>query len=118
MDLIIGASTSDEIFLAPFNCKNFIAFFHEFAHIKLSDEVPFNVKGYCVNNTSKMQYEFWISMLGINYAIEQYNIVFSDDAVSWLIRQNLTYKDSKAGELSKLINSSNNSYSIKYMWIN
>lgn len=56
-------------------------------------------------------------MLGIKYATEQYNIVFSDDAVSWLIKQNLTYKNSKAGELSKLINSSKNDYSIEYMWI-
>ena len=37
-----------------------------------------------------MQYEIWITMLGLEFAKSK-GIVFSDDAVKWLINQAFTY---------------------------
>lgn len=92
-------SAKDEIMLAPFIGKNaeekrLISFFHEFAHLKLADAIPGKINGFHSNNTSKMQYELWVTMLGINYAKEKFNILFSDQSVQWLIKQNFSYMNS------------------------
>ena len=112
-----GACVDNEIMLGPFKGKNpierqFISFFHEFAHIKLTKEIPFNVPGYIVNNSSQMQYEIWITMIAIKFAKEKYNIIFSDDAVQWILKQNFSYSNSESCEKCSLIQSSKDGYSL------
>ena len=68
-----------------------ITFFHELAHIKLYNKVPSRIKGYSWNDTSKFQYELWITMFGVEYAHKKYGIKFSDQAMKWLIDENMTY---------------------------
>ena len=107
-----GSSAGDTIWIAPFvkakdgdmrgeyrirgNCDNpiedmLITFFHEIAHCVLVKEVPSQVDGYTWNDTSKFQYELWITMLGIEYAHSKYGLKFSDQAVKWLMDENATY---------------------------
>ena len=108
----ISTSTGDEILLAPYikgkagdkigkytlsqSCDNpvecmFISFFHELSHCRLADDsVPMRVKGYRWNGTSDYQYELWVTMLGLEYAQRNYNIVFSDQSVQWLLKENDT----------------------------
>jgi len=106
-----GASAGDEIMLAPFkklkvdgfnpnssehDCTNplecmLISFFHELSHIKLTKKVPSVVKGHSWNDTSKFQFELWITMLGIEYAHSKYGIKFSDDTVQWMLYEGFTY---------------------------
>ena len=117
-----GCSSIDEIMLAPFIGKGslekqLIAFFHEFAHLKLEKKIPGKLKGYCVNNTSAMQYELWVTMLGINYAKEKFNILFSDQSVQWLIKQNFTYMNSEGGENCWLDKFNKYRYILKYYHI-
>jgi hypothetical protein len=84
-------SSTNEIEINFFNLNNnlelmLIAFFHEFAHLRLRDK--------CFStNISTMQYELNITFLGIKFAKEKYNILFSDDAVNWLVSQAFTYKN-------------------------
>ena len=108
-----GGSTGDCIMLAPFvagkkgdvidgipldaDCENplecmLITFFHEYAHCKMADDVPYSMKGYSCNMTSRFQYELWITMLGIN-AARSYGIVFSDATIKWMLRETMTYAD-------------------------
>lgn len=94
--------------------RKLIAFFHEFAHCKLSDQVPFKIPGYSLNHMSQMQYELALSNLGINFAKEKYNIVFSDDAVKWLLKQNMTYSDPEGGESCRFTKGNNKLYSIRH----
>lgn len=117
-----GCSSIDEIMLAPFIGKDhlekqFISFFHEFAHLKLEKNIPGKLEGYHVNNTSTMQYELWVTMLGINYAKEKYGIIFSDEALQWLIKQNFTYMNSESGENCWLDKSNKYRYILKYYHI-
>lgn len=112
-----GACVDNEIMLSPFKGKNpvereFISFFHEFAHLRLSEEIPFNVHGYVVNNSSQMQYEIWITMIGIKFAKERCDVIFSDDAVQWLLKQNFSYKNNECGEKCSLINYSKDNYTL------
>lgn len=112
-----AASTGDIIFLAPFKGKNslerrLIAFFHELSHCILSSKTPGSIEGYTCNNTSKMQYELNISLLGIAFAKEKYDINFSDDSVEWLLKQNLSYKHSEGGEICDLKNYDEKNYTI------
>ena len=107
-----GASAGKGIMLPPFvkgkvgdkingytilsDCDNpvecmLITFFHELSHIKLSNKVPSRIKGYSWNDTSKFQYELWITMLGVEYAHKKYGIKFSDQAMKWIINENMTY---------------------------
>ena len=107
-----GASAGKDIMLPPFvkgkagdkvngytiisDCDNpvecmLITFFHELAHIKLYNKVPSKIKGYSWNDTSKFQYELWITMLGVEYAHKKYGIKFSDQAMKWIINENMTY---------------------------
>lgn len=107
-----GGSSGDSIMLAPFvkgrkgdkvkgyelirDCDNpvecmLIAFFHELAHCILANKVPSRVRGYAWNDTPKMQYELWITMLGVEYAHSKYGIKFSDQSVKWLIDENASY---------------------------
>jgi len=107
-----GASTFDSIMIAPFvkakkgdkigryaisqDCDNpvecmLVTFFHELAHASLTDKVPSVVKGYSWNDTSQFQFELWITMLGIEYAHKECGLKFSDQAVKWLIEQNMGY---------------------------
>jgi len=115
-----GASCGDFIMISYFTYKKtslerkLIAFFHEFAHCKLSDQVPFINPKYDFNGMSKMQYELAISYLGIKFAKEKYNIVFSDDAVKWLLKQNMTYSDPEGGESCKFTKGNNKLYSIRH----
>lgn len=111
-----GASSGKDIMIPPFvkakagdkvngytifsDCDNpvecmLITFFHELAHDKLSKKVPSRVKGYSWNDTSKFQYELWITMLGVEYAHSEYDIKFSDQAVKWLLNENMTYMRGK-----------------------
>ena len=111
-----GASAGNYIYLAPFirklrgkkfstgfkPCPNPVecqlaAFFHEFAHCKLTETVPGHLKGYCSNNTSHMQFELWLTMLGLDYAREHYGVKFSDATVRWLLEENMTYANPKWG---------------------
>lgn len=112
-----GACVGDEIILGPFKGKNpverqFISFFHEFSHLKLSEEVPFQISGYTINNSSMMQYEIWITMLAIKFAKEKYDIIFSDDAVQWILKQNFSYTNSECREKCSLIKYSKDSYTL------
>lgn len=112
-----GACVDNEIMLGPFKGKNpierqFISFFHEFSHLKLSKEIPFNVPGYIVNNSSQMQYEIWITMIAIKFAKEKYDIIFSDDAVQWLLKQNFSYTRDDCGEKCSLLEYSKDHYSL------
>lgn len=107
-----GASAGDTIMLSPFvgatkgqyilglqltsDCDNpvesmLITFFHELAHCKLSKKVPSQVKGYSWNDTSKYQYELWITMLGVEYAHSKYGIKFSDQTMKWIMDEAKSY---------------------------
>lgn len=77
----------------PIECK-LIAFFHELSHCVLSKKVPSHVKGYNWNDTSKYQYELWITMLGVEYAHSKYGLKFSDQSMKWLLDENGTYINS------------------------
>lgn len=77
----------------PVECM-LIAFFHELAHVRLSDNVPSVVKGYSWNNTSKFQFETWITMLGVDYAHSKYGLKFSDQSFMWLLNENSSYMES------------------------
>ena len=111
-----GASSGKDIMLSPFvkgkagdkingftilsDCDNpvecmLITFFHELAHNKLSNKVPSRIKGYSWNDTSKFQYELWITMLGVEYAHKKYGIKFSDQSMKWIINENMTYISGK-----------------------
>ena len=111
-----GASAGKDIMISPFvkgkagdkingctilsDCDNpvecmLITFFHELAHNKLSNKVPSRIKGYSWNDTSKFQYELWITMLGVEYAHKKYGIKFSDQSMKWLINENMTYISGK-----------------------
>lgn len=74
----------------PVECM-LIAFFHELAHVRLSDNVPSVVKGYSWNNTSKFQFETWITMLGVDYAHSKYGLKFSDQTFMWMFNENASY---------------------------
>lgn len=74
----------------PVECM-LIAFFHELAHVRLSDNVPSVVKGYSWNNTSKFQFETWITMLGVEYAHSKYGLKFSDQTFMWMFNENASY---------------------------
>lgn len=107
-----GGSTDEWVMLAPFkkgkqgdmigkyelerDCDNplecmFITFFHELAHCRLAKDVPHNLKDYSWNDTSRFQYELWITMLGLEYAYKNWGIKFSDQALKWLLNENMTY---------------------------
>ena len=74
----------------PVECM-LIAFFHELAHVRLSDNVPSIVKGYSWNNTSKFQFETWITMLGVEYAHSKYGLKFCDQSFMWMFNENASY---------------------------
>lgn len=107
-----GGSAGDCVMLAPFkkgrrgdkigkyeldeDCDNplecmFITFFHELAHCRLAEDVPHNLKGYSWNDTSRFQYELWITMLGVEYAYKNWGVKFSDQAVRWILHENMSY---------------------------
>ena len=89
-----GTTDGEYIFFAPYTNNEYllISFFHEFAHCVLSHKVPGKVKDMHWNNTTTMQFEIQITMAGLNFA-QKHGIVFSDKAVKWLLKQNLSYKD-------------------------
>ena len=114
-----GASAGDTIMLAPFvkakagekigiyeiprACNNplecmLISFFHEFAHCRLHQQVPNVLESYSSQQTSRYQYETWITMLGIKEAQERHGIVFSDETVSWMLTEGTTYIHKKDDE--------------------
>ena len=107
-----GGSAGNSIMIAPFvkvpdngrydgydflhGCSNpvecqFATFFHELAHCKLTPHVPSIVKGYSWNDTSRYQFEVWITVLGIEYAHRKYGIKFSDETVQWMLEEAKTY---------------------------
>ena len=61
-----------------------------------------------------MQYELAISYLGIKFAKERYDFIFSDDAVKWLLKQNMTYDKNKDGEYCEFTKGNNKLYSIRH----
>lgn len=89
-----GTTDGEYIFFAPYTNNEYllISFFHEFAHCVLGHKVPGKVKNMHWNNTTTMQFEIQITMAGLNFA-QKHGIVFSDKAVKWLLKQNLSYKD-------------------------
>ena len=91
-----GTTDGEYIFFAPYTNNEYllISFFHEFAHCVLNHKVPGKVKDKHWNNTTTMQFEIQITMAGLNFA-QKHGIVFSDKAVKWLLKQNLSYKDYK-----------------------
>ena len=116
-----GGSTGDCIMLAPFvagkkgdriegipldsDCENplecmLITFFHEYAHCKMANDVPYAMKGYSCNKTSRFQYELWITMLGIRFA-QSMGIVFSDATIKWMLRETMTYCDEVIARVNK-----------------
>lgn len=110
-----GACSGKFIMISYFTIKNslelkLISFFHEFAHVKLTNKVPFKLKKYTLNNISQMQYEMCLSYLGIKFAKEKYDIVFSDDAVKWLLKENMTYSKYNEGEYCKCLSGNKNEY--------
>lgn len=114
-----ACSSGNEITIYQFNGKNsierqFIAFFHEFAHCKLSQKVPFKVAGYNCNNMSSMQFEIYITILGMKFAKEKYEIVFSDDAVQWMIEQSFSYRDNERLDTASLIVDEKEHYVVNY----
>lgn len=107
-----GGSTGEEIMIAPFKkccggdeidgylidngCSNpvecmLITFFHELSHCVLGDRIPSKMDGFSWNDTSRFQYEVWVTMHGIEYAHEHYGIKFSDQSVQWILSENMTY---------------------------
>ncbi len=107
-----GWSFGNEICLAPFKkgnagdrigkyelrreCSNplecmLASFFHELSHVKFAKKVPSQVEGYAWNDTSRYQYELWITMMGLEYAHSRYGIKFSDKTVKWLLDEGASY---------------------------
>ena len=84
----------DSIYLAHYDNLEYmlISFFHEYAHCRLRDKIPFAISNKHWNNTTTMQYEIQITMAGINFAKEQ-DIIFSDEAVKWILNQNFSYEE-------------------------
>lgn len=74
----------------PVECM-LISFFHELSHLKFLYHVPHSIYGFRWNDTSDYQYELWISMIGIDYALTEYGIRFSDQAVKWLLNEGASY---------------------------
>ena len=80
----------------PIECM-LATFFHEFAHCRLTDKIPSHVDGYSFNDTSKFQYEAWVTMMGLEFAHAEYGIRFSDATVKWALDENYTYADISHG---------------------
>ena len=108
----------------PHGCSNpvecqFIAFFHELGHVKLANKVPSAIKHYSWNDTSRFQYELWLTMLGVEHAHKKYGIKFSDEAVDWMIEEAKSYvskDDSGVGYGLHLLKSDENGYEVKSQW--
>lgn len=102
----------------PVECQ-FIAFFHELGHVKLANKVPSAIKNYSWNDTSRFQYELWLTMLGVEHAHKKYGIKFSDEAVDWMIEEAKSYvskDDSDVGYGLHLLKSDENGYEVKSQW--
>ena len=136
-----GSSAGKTIMLAPFikvnagehvdgydypnGCDNpvecqFITFFHELAHVKLSKKVPSSIRPYAWNDTSRYQYEMWITMLDIEHAHKKYGIKFSDNAVGWMMEEAKSYaKDDVKADVGYglvLKKSNRSGYSVLSQW--
>lgn len=134
-----GGSTGNTIMLSPFvkakmgdkvkghgihsNCDNpiesmLIAFFHELSHCVLSKRVPSQVEGYAWNDTSKYQYELWITMLGVEYAHSKYGIKFSDQTMTWIVDEAKSYipVDRDCGTGLICTKSNSKSYTVVSQW--
>ena len=122
----IKVKSGDKVdgFVYPHECTNpvecqFIAFFHELGHVKLANKVPSSIKHYSWNDTSRFQYELWITMLGVEHAHKKYGIKFSDDAMNWMIDEARTYvrkDDSDTGYGLLLMDADANGYEVKSQW--
>jgi len=102
----------------PIECQ-FITFFHELAHAKLTKKVPSIIQHYSWNDTSKFQFELWLTMLGVEYAHKKYGIKFSDNAVEWLMEEAKSYikkEESEVGYGLRLMNSDDFGYEVKSEW--
>lgn len=86
----VGKYMVKRVCLNPLECR-LAAFFHEFSHVMLSDNVPCICDGYSWNETSKMQFEIWITMCGFRFAQENCAIVFSDETVMWMLHESMSY---------------------------
>ena len=62
----------------------FITFFHELAHYKFNNK-------FLKQELSAMQYELYITFKGIEFALSEYFIKFSNQAIKWIINRNYTY---------------------------
>ena len=134
-----GGSSGDAIMLSPFvkgkagekvkgyeiytDCPNpieckLIAFFHELSHCVLAKKVPSQVEGYAWNDTSKYQYELWITMLGVEYAHSKYGIKFSDQTMTWIMDEAKSYipRDLDCGAGLICTKSNSKSYTVVSQW--
>lgn len=120
----VGAGEKVDGYDYPNGCDNpvecqFISFFHELAHAKLTNKVPSIVKGYSWNDTSNYQFEMWITMLGIEYAHKKYGIKFSDQTVKWMMEEAKSYihsKDAKFGSGLCQMKADEKGYVVKSQW--
>lgn len=111
-------------FEVPRECSNpvecqFISFFHELAHIKLTANIPSVIRHYSWNDTSKFQFELWLTMLGVEMAHKKYGIKFSDESLLWLINEARTHvrtDDSAGGYGLLLLRADENGYQVKSQW--
>ena len=90
------AAGDNEIRLFPFRCPNaserrLVTFFHELAHCLF----------FANPGLTKMQQELGFSVHGIDFARIQFGVVFSNDAVEWLLEQNFSYKHFEEREVRR-----------------
>ena len=81
-----------------------ITFFHELAHYKFYNE-------FLKHELSAMQYELYITFKGIEFALTEYYIKFSDQAIKWIIDRNYTYFNNINHNIN-LTTFNNNQYTI------
>lgn len=59
-----------------------ISFFHELSHV---------IFDFDRSVISTMQYELYVTFKGLKYAEKECKVLFSDDAIKWMLEQCLTY---------------------------
>jgi hypothetical protein len=99
----------NKIILSYFTANNtleniLITFFHELAHYKFYNE-------FLKHELSAMQYELYITFKGIEFALTEYYIKFSDQAIKWIIDRNYTYLNNINHNIN-LTEFNNNQYTI------
>lgn len=109
--------SGDEIQVGVFDNLEYllISFFTAFAELRLNALIPGKQIGYLSNNTSDIQYAIWCTMQGIAFAYLNYRIIFSDQAVSWMIEQAKTF-NTEENNTVKQVYVDNDFYAIERSW--